>query len=374
VKNVLLRLVRFWGFMLCVGTLCQALRADSIPDIVAHSKPAIIEVIAFDDQNRPLKSGTGFFITSDGVAVTNFHVIQGARSVAAMTNDGAFFAFEGVLCAPPGVDLALLKFSVHDAPWLKLGRSDTAAEGQRVLVIGNPSGLQGTVSDGLIASFRQNHSLIQITAPISPGSSGSPVLDENGLVVGVATLQRVDGQNLNFAIAVESVNEALNSLIAQQRSQQQARQFPIASVSSAPRAELVREESKPNLNEFVREFVTSGNFDDPAVESSFYAEEVDYFDDGRVNKGFVVNDIQTYNQRWPKRSYWVDGDPAIKVVDLQGDVARAVVTLKFSVQNGQKTVGGSCEDTILIRSARTNPKVIAVKSRVLSRYEKPNRL
>ena len=92
-----------------------------------------------------------------------------------------------------------------------------------------------------------------------------------------------------------------------------------------------------------------------------------------VNKGFVVNDIKIYNQRWPKRSYWVDGEPAIRVVDSQGDVARAVVTLKFSVQNGQKTVGGSCEDTIFIRSAGTNPKVISVKSRVLSRYEKPNR-
>jgi S1-C subfamily serine protease len=373
VKNTFLRLVGFCGFILVVGTLCPALRADSIPDIVAHSKPAIIEVIAFDDQNRPLKTGTGFFITSDGIAVTNYHVIQGASSVAAMTNDGAFFAFEGVVYTPPGVDLALLKFAAHDAPWLKLGRSDTATEGQRVLVIGNPTGLQGTVSDGLIAAFRQNHSLIQITAPISPGSSGSPVLDESGLVVGVATLQRVEGQNLNFAIAVESVNEALNSLIAQQRFQQQARQFPPASISSAPRAVLVREESKPDLNEFVREFVTSGNSDDPAVESSFYAEEVDYFDDGRVNKGFVVNDIKTYDQRWPKRSYWVDGNPAIKVVDLQGDVARAVVTLKFSVQNGQKTVGGSCEDTILIRSAGTNPKVISVKSRGLSRYEKPNR-
>ena len=125
--------------MLCVGTPCPALKADSIPDIVAHSKPAIIEVIAFDDQNRPLKTGTGFFITSSGVAVTNYHVIQGASSLAAMTNDGAFFAFEGLLYAPPGVDLALLKFSAHDTPWLKLGRSDTAAEGQRVLVIGNPT-------------------------------------------------------------------------------------------------------------------------------------------------------------------------------------------------------------------------------------------
>jgi hypothetical protein len=93
----------------------------------------------------------------------------------------------------------------------------------------------------------------------------------------------------------------------------------------------VREESKPDLSKFVREFVTSGNYDDPAIESSFYAEEVDYFDDGKgVKRGFVVNDIKAYNQRWPKRSYWVVGDPAIKAVDPQGDVARVVVTLKFS--------------------------------------------
>ena len=198
------------------------------------------------------------------------------------------------------------------------------------------------------------------------------MLDESGLVVGVATLQRVEGQNLNFAIAVESVNEALNFLIAQQRSKQQPQQLPPASVSPAPRAELVQEGSKPDLNAFIRDFVMAGNYDDPAAESSFYAEEVDYFDNGRVSKGFVVNDIKHYDRRWPKRSYWVNGDPAIRVVDSQGDVVRVVVTLKFSVQNGYKSVGGSCEDTILIRDARTNPKVISVKSRVLSHYEKPN--
>jgi serine protease Do len=112
--------------------------------------------------------------------------------------------------------IAILKFAAHDAHWLKLGRSDTAAEGQRVLVIGNPNGLQGTVSDGLIAAFREDRSLIQITAPISPGSSGSPVLDETGQVIGVATLMEVDGQNLNFAIPVESVKDAIASAIAQQ--------------------------------------------------------------------------------------------------------------------------------------------------------------
>ena len=96
-------------------------------------------------------------------------------------------------------------------------------------------------------------------------------------------------------------------MIAQQRSQQQARQFLPTSVPSAPRAELVREQPKPDLNKFVRDFLTSGNYDDPTAESSFYADEVDYFDDGRVNEGFIVNDIKTYDQRWPKRSFWVDG-------------------------------------------------------------------
>jgi S1-C subfamily serine protease len=367
------KLVRSLGFILCAATLCQSLRADSIPDIVAHSKLAIIEILALDAQNRLLKSGTGFFITSDGVAVTNYHVIQGASSLTAMTNDGAFFAFERVLYSPPGVDLALLKFAAHDAQYLKLGRSDTAVEGQRILVIGNPTGLQGTVSDGLIAAFRQNRSIIQITAPVSPGSSGSPVLDESGLVIGVATLQRIEGQNLNFAIPVESVNAAVASLVAQQGSQQQAQQVPPTPVSSPSGGLVGSEVSKPNLSEFVRDFVTSANYGDSGVESSFYAEEVDYFDDGKVNKEFVVNDIKKYNQRWPRRSYWVDGDPAVKTMNPQGDTVRAVVILKFSVQNGQKTVGGSCENTIFIRDARTNPKVISVKSRFLSRYEKPNR-
>jgi Trypsin-like peptidase domain len=328
-------------------------------------------VIAFDAHNRPLKTGTGFFITADGVAVTNFHVIQGASSFTAMTNDGAFFAFEKVLYAPQGVDLAILKFAAHDAHWLKLGRSDTAVEGQRVLVIGNPNGLQGTVSDGLIAAFREDRSLIQITAPISPGSSGSPVLDESGQVIGVATLIEVDGQNLNFAIPVESVNSALAALIAQQRGASGAGSQQPAP-SSTDSASLSPRTGGSNLDEFVRNYVTSGNYDDPSVELGFYAESVDYFDDGRVGKGFIADDIRKYNMRWPVRSYLVEGDPTV-TVDSARDMARAVVVLRFSVQNSRKSIRGSCQNTILIRDISTNPKVISVVSKMLSRTEQPSR-
>ncbi len=90
-------------------------------------------------------------------------------------------------------------------PHLQLGSSAKAVEGQKVLVIGNPEGLQGTVSDGIISAFRDNGTYIQITAPVSPGSSGSPVLDEAGQVIGMATLVYREGQNLNFAISADRI-------------------------------------------------------------------------------------------------------------------------------------------------------------------------
>ena len=108
-------------------------------------------------------------------------------------------------------DLALLKFSATDVAYLELGSSAKAVEGQRVLVIGNPEGLQGTVSDGIISAFREDRNLIQITAPVSPGSSGSPVLDESGQVIGMATLVYREGQNLNFAISSEYIESFLAS-------------------------------------------------------------------------------------------------------------------------------------------------------------------
>ena len=147
---------------------------------------------------------------------TNQHVIAGAASIAAINSNGAIFLFERVVAEPSGVDLAILKFKASDVPFLTLGNSTTVVEGQKVIVIGNPTGLTGTVSDGIISALRENRSLIQITAPISPGSSGSPVIDENGDVIGVATLQSAEGQNLNFAIAVENVSAALAKVQSEQ--------------------------------------------------------------------------------------------------------------------------------------------------------------
>src|SRR6516162_10034724 len=145
----------------------QFLQADSIPEIVERTKSAIVEIVSMDTQGPPRKLGTGFFVSSDGLVVTNFHVIRSAASLAVVNNNGALFLFEKIVAQPTGVDLAILKFRAKDVPFLMLGDSTDKVEGERLIVIGNPTGFLGTVSEGIISGFREDRSLIQFTAPIS---------------------------------------------------------------------------------------------------------------------------------------------------------------------------------------------------------------
>ena len=160
--------------------------ALTIPEIVARSKPAVIDIIA-PRQDGSGAQGTGFFIRPDGWAVTNHHVVEDASVVRAKTSTGETFSSQRILFPRDDTDVAYVKFAVSGVPYLKSTNIDHLAEGERVLVIGNPNGLEGSVSDGIISAFRKGGDLIQITAPISPGSSGSPVLNEDGKVIGIAT-------------------------------------------------------------------------------------------------------------------------------------------------------------------------------------------
>ncbi len=131
--------------------------AETIPEIVKRVKPAVVEIVALNRKGAPTKFGTGFFVSTDGQLITNFHVIDGASSLVAFDSLGARLSFERVIRSDyPFLDIAVLKFQVKDVPFLKIRVSDDIAEGDKVIVIGNPTGLTGTVSDGIVSGFRKD--------------------------------------------------------------------------------------------------------------------------------------------------------------------------------------------------------------------------
>ena len=203
------------------------LSAFSVPEIVAKAKPAVVQIVAVDANQNPCKTGTGFFISSDGVLVTNAHVIEGAADLFAQTNTGAIYIFRSVVFRSVDLDLALLKFAATGVPHLRLGSSTHVNEGQRIIVIGRPEGLQEAVSDGVISAFRNNRSSMQITAVMSAGYSGSPVLDESGQVIGIANSMSKEGQDLNCAIAVETLKRAFLADVEQPANNQSQETGPI---------------------------------------------------------------------------------------------------------------------------------------------------
>ena len=149
--------------------------------------------------------GSGFFI-HPGYVATNYHVIKGAEVayVKSVANDTTY-TFEEIAAINEQHDLAIIKISTTEHPVLDLGNSDDVHIGETIYTIGNPKGLQGTVSRGIISSIRDlgdSGERIQIDAPISPGNSGGPVLNEKGKVIGVSVSvhRDLDAQNLNFAI------------------------------------------------------------------------------------------------------------------------------------------------------------------------------
>lgn len=150
--------------------------------------------------------GSGFFIEQDLIA-TNYHVIENAYNVNVGFNNSGSKYNVSIVAADTYNDLALLRVSGISKKPLAIS-GEQIMPGEKIFVIGTPKGLQATISDGIVSGLRsdEGRDLIQITAPISPGSSGGPVFNKEGEVIGVCVMQYKDGQNLNFAIPYKYLN------------------------------------------------------------------------------------------------------------------------------------------------------------------------
>lgn len=167
-----------------------------------------------DSSGRPVALGSGFILKKNYI-VSNYHVIEGAGSgFVKRIGDKAKYQIGGIAAMDEFRDLVILRVDGIVSDGVALSQRHAVEVGDTIFAIGNPRGLEGTFSQGIISSLRDinGFQLLQITAPISPGSSGGPIADENGEVVGVAVATFKGGQNLNFAIPVNYLNQLVSSI------------------------------------------------------------------------------------------------------------------------------------------------------------------
>lgn len=176
--------------------------AQSVRQLAQKTFPSVVLFIMQDASGQPLSLGSGFFV-GDGIIATNLHVVRGASAgQVKLVGQTKTYVVNGLVGVDANADLVLLRMPGTDAPALQLSDGSDVAVGDPVYALGNPEGLEGTFSQGIVSGLRGSGSdrLLQITAPISPGSSGGPIIDSRGKVIGVAAATFSEGQNLNFAI------------------------------------------------------------------------------------------------------------------------------------------------------------------------------
>ncbi len=192
----------FTGLALFLFCAMIAANAQSPQQIAKKALASTVLLVMEDANGQPLSLGSGFFVRNGQVA-TNLHVVKGAsRGYAKLVGQKTKYDIEGITAVDAERDLVILKISVPGSQVISLGDSDTVQIGMPIYAVGNPRGLEGTFSQGIISSIRKvgTDKILQLTAPISPGSSGGPVLNGKGQVIGVSVATFRGGQNLNFAI------------------------------------------------------------------------------------------------------------------------------------------------------------------------------
>ena len=185
--------------------------ATDLTKIVNDIRPAVVTVIAYDINDEVANIGSGFFIDKYGHLITNYHVLDGRYKAEVRSADGKTYPIKLIVADSKATDLVkvLVDIPRKKIKWVKMANR-LPAIAEQIMVVGSPMGLEQTVSEGIVSSIRKIPTVgefFQMSAPISQGSSGSPVIDLKGKVVGVATFQMVQGQNLNFAVSVKSAKK-----------------------------------------------------------------------------------------------------------------------------------------------------------------------
>jgi len=183
----------------------------SVEQLTALVRKSVV-VVSFTGRDGKTKGmGSGFVISSDGLIATNLHVIGEARPIFVETADGKKYKVQSIHATEAQVDLAVLKIDARNLPALPLGDSDNLKQGERIVALGNPQGLEFSVVTGVVSGRRtiDGKPLLQLAIPIERGNSGGPVLDMHGRVHGILTLKSLVTRNLGFAVTINALKPLL---------------------------------------------------------------------------------------------------------------------------------------------------------------------
>ncbi|QTE71585.1 trypsin-like peptidase domain-containing protein [Clostridiales bacterium FE2011] len=213
--------------ILCIAiascTLAGGFSSDA--DAIEKAAKSVLKIYVYESMfdEEPFATGSGFVAFDSSTLITNYHVIDGARVVIASDDDDNTYELDKVLCADENSDIAILRFSEKTKlKALELYPDDQLKRGSPVVAIGSPKGLKNTVSTGIVSYQFVTEGIpeIQITAPISPGSSGGALFNDDGKVIGVTSAiykskdeygESTDAQNLNFAVNIAVAQAMYNA-------------------------------------------------------------------------------------------------------------------------------------------------------------------
>lgn len=212
-----------WAILAAAGSASAVPSPEPLPlpDLAARVEPSVVEVLGKIEGSGDSSYGTGFILHEPSLVVTNAHVVRGVSEPLVRTKEGALLASVKVLETDEKADLALLRVTGLRGQPLPLAPGGPPAVGTAVFAVGHPRGYEFTFSEGIVSAVRsldpQGVELIQTTAPISPGSSGGPLLNAQGQVVGVCSLTLMEGQNINFAVPARLVLPFIERSLAVER-------------------------------------------------------------------------------------------------------------------------------------------------------------
>lgn len=252
---------------------------DDLESIYERARKSTVSIFIYNEQGDRFASGTGFYFRTNLIA-TNLHVVEGGYSfVIRNVSTGNEFTGVKIKSYSEDSDVAILEVEEKATPLPIVSREFTPSVGQEVYVIGNPKEYEGTLSTGVVSGLRvvDGNDEIQITAPISGGSSGGPVLDKDGIVIGIVRWTRTDSQNINFAIPASILLDLENKHMAW-TPKIVAKRIAVAAVTGPklPVEEAFIASAKPALDE-IADNNSRGNpyLEDLAIEQAGGWEHVD---------------------------------------------------------------------------------------------------